>query len=80
MILTGCAGYGGGGYYGDVVVAEPDQYLFGGDYDRERDTHNYSHRGSESRQVAHPNASRGAAHSGGSHEATHSSSGQGGRR
>jgi hypothetical protein len=55
--LTGCATYGGGPYYdGGVVVAEPDEYLFGGSYDNGRDVHNYSHRGS---------ASRGAAHAGG---------------
>ena len=57
--LTGCVGYvdGGyvdGGYDGGVVVAEPDVYFFGGGYDRGRDVHDYSHRGSESRAVAHP--------------------------
>jgi hypothetical protein len=55
--LTGCAAYGGGGYYGDTGyyygVSEPDMYLFGGDYYRGRDAHNYSHRGTESRGVAH---------------------------
>jgi len=70
--LMGCAGYWGGGYYGDaVVVAEPDVFLFSGDYDRGRDVHNYSHRGSESRSVAHSGGSHGGAHSGG---------GQGGKR
>lgn len=57
--LTGCATYGGGPYYdGGVVVAEPDEYLFGGSYDNGRDVQNYSQRGS---------ASRGAAHAGGGH-------------
>ena len=72
-VLTGCAGYGGGPYYyGDtVVVSEPDMYLFGGYYDRGRDAHHYSHRGSQS---------RGAAHSGGSHGAAHSGGVKGGRR
>ena len=57
--LTGCVGYvdGGyvsGGYGGAVVVAEPDVYLFGGGYDRGRDVHGYSNRGSVSRAAAHP--------------------------
>jgi hypothetical protein len=80
-VLTGCAGYWGGGYYGDtVVVAEPDMYLFGGGYDRGHDVHNYSHRGSESRGAAHSGGSRAAAHSSRSSAAAHSSGGQGGRR
>ena len=77
-VLTGCAGYWGGGYYNDggyydgtVVVSEPDVYLFGGGYDRGRDVHNYSQRGS---------ASRGAAHPGVSHAAARPSGGKGGRR
>jgi hypothetical protein len=72
--MTGCAGYYGQGYYGegdDVVASDPDMYLFGGDYGNGRDVHNYSQRGSASRQVAH---------SGGNHGATHSGGGQGGRR
>ena len=60
--LTGCAGYWGGGYYyGDTMVVSepgPDLFLFGGDYYRGRDAHNYSHRGSESRAVAHPGRGR----------------------
>jgi hypothetical protein len=56
--LTGCVGVIGEGYGGDVVVAEPDVFLFGGGFDRGRDAHAYSHRGFES---------RGAAHSGGGH-------------
>jgi hypothetical protein len=54
--LTGCIGFvgGDGGYGGPVVVAEPDLYLFGGGYDRGRDVHGYSQRGSASRAVAHP--------------------------
>ena len=65
-VLTGCAGFlGGGYYYGDtVVVSEPDLFLFGGDYYRGREMHNYSHRGSESRRAAHPSGgqSRVAVH------------------
>jgi hypothetical protein len=52
--LTGCVGYVGGGYGGAVVVAEPDMYVFGGGYERGRDVHDYSHRGSVSRAAAHP--------------------------
>ena len=56
--LSGCAGFWGAGYYyGDAVVVSapvPDMYLFGGDFERGRDVHNYSHRGSESRGAAHP--------------------------
>jgi hypothetical protein len=64
-VLTGCVGYVDGGYGGAVVVAEPDVYVFGGGYyERGRDVHDYSHRGSESRAVAHP-AARPA---GGGHE------------
>lgn len=36
-----------------VIVPGPDFYLFGGDYDRRRDAHDYSHRGYESRRRAH---------------------------
>ena len=66
--LTGCVGFWGsgpgyyndGGYYdGTVIVSEPDVFLFGGGYDRGRDVHNYSHRGSESRGAAHPSGGRG---------------------
>jgi hypothetical protein len=58
--LTGCAGFGGGGYYNDpVVIVQPGYYLFDGDYNRGRDVHNYSHRGSESRVAAHPNVRQG---------------------
>jgi hypothetical protein len=57
--LMGCVGYVDGGYGGTVVVAEPDVYVFGGGYyERGRDVHDYSHRGSESRAVAHPVAGR----------------------
>lgn len=53
IILTGCAAYvgpddgGGGGVY--VAPPEPGVVIFGGDYDRGRDVHAYSHRGYESR-------------------------------
>ena len=64
--LTGCVGWVGDGGDGGVVVvgepgvivAEPDVVLFGGGYDRGRDVHDYSHRGSESRAVAHPGVAR----------------------
>lgn len=52
--LTGCVGWVGGGYGGEVVAPGPDLYLFGGNYDRGRDVHAYSQRGAASRAVAHP--------------------------
>jgi hypothetical protein len=67
LALTGCfggyvdegyAGYGGYGY--DDGGA--DVYLFGGNYDRGRDVHAYSHRGAES---------RASVHSGGGHVGGH---------
>jgi hypothetical protein len=70
--LTGCAGYVDGGYgggYGDYGGYDgyydggPDVYLFGGNYDRGRDAHAYSHRGSVSRGMAH--AGGGGGHGGG---------------
>jgi hypothetical protein len=69
-VLTGCVGVvGDGGYGGDVMVGAPDVYLFGGGYDRGRDVHAYSQRGSASRGVAHPggggHAGGGGAHGGG---------------
>ena len=53
--LTGCVGYVDGGYRGGVVVVapEPDVVVFGGGFERGRDVHYYSHRGAESRAVAH---------------------------
>ena len=57
--LTGCVGYVDGGYGGAVVAPGPDVVLFGGGYDRGRDVHDYSHRGSESRAVAHPGGGGG---------------------
>ncbi len=66
--LTGCVGYADGGYGGPDYG--PDVYLFGGGYDRGGDVHNYSHRGAESRSVAHS----GGGHGGGGH------GGGGGRR
>jgi len=60
--LTGCVGFvDGGGYGGDVVVPGPDLFLFGGGYDRGRDVHGYSDRGSVSRAAAH---SDGGGHGG----------------
>jgi hypothetical protein len=60
MALTGCVGYVRGGYYGDpVIVPEPDQYLFIGDYHNGHDAYNYSHRGSESRGAAHSSKTQG---------------------
>ena len=52
--LTGCVGYVDGGYGGEVVAPGPDVYFFGGGYERGRDVREYSHRGYESRAVAHP--------------------------
>jgi len=51
--LMGCVGYVDGGYGGGVVVADPEVTVFGGGFDRGRDVHAYSHRGGESRAVAH---------------------------
>jgi len=59
--LTGCVGFVGGGYGGEVVVPGPDLFLFGGGYDRGRDVHGYSDRGSVSRAAAH---SGGGGHGG----------------
>ena len=42
-----------------VEVPGPDFFLFGGDYDRRRDVHDYSHRGYESRRRAHPEGGEG---------------------
>src|ERR1039458_10014343 len=54
VTLTGCVGYvDGGGYGGAVGVPGADFYFFGGGYDRGRDVHGYSQRGSESRASAH---------------------------
>ena len=88
--LTGCVGYvdGGyvsGGYGGAVVVAEPDVYLFGGGYERGRDVHGYSDRGSASRAVAHPSSGGQGSRPAPSRPATSSpahsgSGGQGGKR
>jgi hypothetical protein len=63
--FTGCAGYVGADYGGGgVVVADPDVYVFGGTYDRGHDVHVYSHRGAESRAVAHPHNVHAPAHVG----------------
>jgi len=80
VLLTGCVGYGRGGYgggYGGGYVDDggyyggdpgPDVYLFGGNYDRGRDVQAYSHRGSVSRAFAH---SGGGGHGGGGHGGGH---------
>lgn len=56
IIFTGCVGYvgpdGGGGVY-VAPPAPPNVVIFGGDYDRARDVHVYSHRGYQSRAAAH---------------------------
>ena len=52
FVSTGCVGFVGDGG-GAVVVPGPDLYIFGGGYDRGYDEHRYSHRGYESRSVAH---------------------------
>jgi len=63
--LTGCLGFvGGGDYGGEVVAPGPDLFLFGGGYDRGRDVRGFSHRGSESRAVAHPAVRGGGGHGG----------------
>jgi hypothetical protein len=67
--LTGCVGYVDGGYYGGpVVVPGPDVYFYGGGYERGHDVRVYSHRGIESRAVAHPARSAPARSPGGGHE------------
>ena len=53
-VLVGCVGYVDGGYGGVVAAPEPDVYIFGGGYEHGRDVHFDSHRGHESRAVAHP--------------------------
>jgi hypothetical protein len=53
-VLTGCVGYVDGGYGAAVVVPAPDLYFYGGSFERGREVHDYSHRGFESRAVAHP--------------------------
>jgi hypothetical protein len=54
MAVTGCVGYVAEGYYGGgVVVPEPDEYIFGGEYYGGRYAHDYSHRGHESRAAVH---------------------------
>jgi hypothetical protein len=56
---TGCVGFVGGGDGGEVDVAGPDLFLFGGGYDRGGDVHNYSQRGFSSRAAAHPGGGGG---------------------
>jgi hypothetical protein len=55
--LSGCVGYVGDDGGGVVAVdPAPDVYIFGGDrhgYDRDRDVHDYSHRGYVSHSEAH---------------------------
>ena len=57
--LTGCVGYVDGGYSGvgyggTVVLPAPDLFFYGGGYERGHEVRGYSHRGYESRAVAHP--------------------------
>jgi hypothetical protein len=62
--VAGCVGYvDGGGYYdggGATVVVDTPGVWWGGGVERERgrDVHEYSHRGSESRGVAHGGGGR----------------------
>ena len=72
VLLAGCVGYVDGGYGGYVDNGDfyggdpgPDVYLFGGGYDRGGDVHGYSHRGAESRSVAHSGGGHGGGHGGG---------------
>jgi hypothetical protein len=51
--LTGCVGYVDGGGGAVIAAPGPDVVLFGGGFDRGRDVRAYSHRGAESRAVAH---------------------------
>jgi hypothetical protein len=57
--LMGCVGYVDGGYGGAVVVPGPDVYFYGGGHERGGDVRAYSHRGVESRAVAHPSRGGG---------------------
>ena len=57
--LTGCVGYVDAGYGGAVVVPGPDVYFYGGGHERGHDVRVYSHRGVESRAVAHPSRGGG---------------------
>lgn len=59
-ILMGCAAYVGDGYYGGAVVVPGPEVYYGpedfglfGFYRDERNVHEYSHRGFESRGAAH---------------------------
>ena len=56
VTLTGCVGWvdGGGGYGGGGWWGDGGWWGGGGGYDRGRDVHSYSQRGSASRAVAHP--------------------------
>ena len=71
LVLTGCVGVEGGGYYGGTAVVDtgPDVVFWGGDYHHSHDAYRYSHRGYESRAVAHPSNFHGGGHPGGGHPA-----------
>lgn len=51
--LTGCIGYVDGGYVEPAIWPEPPVVFLGGFYERGHDVHAYSHRGAESRAIAH---------------------------
>ena len=51
---AGCVGYVEGGYGGPVVLPGPELFFWGGEYEGGHEAHAYSHRGFESRAVAHP--------------------------
>jgi hypothetical protein len=67
VAVTGCVGYVGGGYGGDVVVGGPVVVggVWEGGYVGRDAAHGYSHRGAESRGVAHSGGRGGGGRAGG---------------